>query len=167
MIIDANFPGGTVTLRERLENVVPDTKKIILIPKFDSENIRTIVCCVCLQSISENETMPSTFRSFPNWHDAHNVAFWLLELVFTDNIIGGVIGSFFSAGYEPTAAALTFCLYELARNPQVQAKLHEEILAVKEKLGDDIEYETLKEFKYANQVIDGELNHPYSHDTIF
>nr|WFG82911.1 CYP6CM1v4 [Bemisia tabaci] len=79
------------------------------------------------------------------------------ELVFTDNIIGGVIGSFFSAGYEPTAAALTFCLYELARNPQVQAKLHEEILAVKEKLGDDIEYETLKEFKYANQVIDETL----------
>lgn len=79
-----------------------------------------------------------------------------LDLIFTDELCGGLIASFFSAGFEPTAATLSFCLYELARNPEVQKKMFAEISAVRREYGNDLEYETLKEFKYANQIIDGE-----------
>ena len=37
---------------------------------------------------------------------------------------------FFIAGYETTATSIAFLLYSLAMNPEIQEKLHEEIIAV-------------------------------------
>ena len=37
---------------------------------------------------------------------------------------------FFIAGYETTATSIAFLLYNLAMNPEIQQKLHEEIIAV-------------------------------------
>ncbi|KAI0329251.1 cytochrome P450 [Cubamyces sp. BRFM 1775] len=39
--------------------------------------------------------------------------------------------NFIIAGYETTSDAVTWCLYELARAPRIQAKLREEVLAVR------------------------------------
>jgi cytochrome P450 len=59
------------------------------------------------------------------------------------------------AGRDTTAGTLSFCLFELSRNPEVVAKLREEI---RERLGvgEDAqkpEYTDLKEMKYLNAVI--------------
>ena len=37
---------------------------------------------------------------------------------------------FFIAGYETTATSIAFLLYNLAMNPGIQEKLHEEIINV-------------------------------------
>ena len=37
---------------------------------------------------------------------------------------------FFLAGYETTATSISFLLYNLTLNPEIQEKLHEEIMDV-------------------------------------
>ncbi len=59
------------------------------------------------------------------------------------------------AGRDTTAATLSFCLFELARNPEVVAKLREEI-APRLGLGASARkpsYADLKEMKYLNAVL--------------
>ncbi|XP_040268461.1 cholesterol 24-hydroxylase-like [Bufo bufo] len=60
--------------------------------------------------------------------------------------------TFFIAGQETTANQLSFCLMELARNPEVLARLQVE---VDEVIGSkrDIVYEDLRKLKYLSQVL--------------
>jgi len=47
--------------------------------------------------------------------------------ILTDELIRSQTLTLFVAGHETTAAALTWCWYHIARNPDVEAKLHEEL----------------------------------------
>lgn len=60
--------------------------------------------------------------------------------------------SFFSGGYETTASAMTFFLFEIARHPEVEEKLKTEIDAVLAKDDDRITFESLKDMKYMDMV---------------
>lgn len=53
---------------------------------------------------------------------------------------------------------MSFALYELALNIDVQDKLRIEILANLEKHDNEITYESMLEMKYLQMVIDGMLN---------
>ncbi|KAH8346412.1 hypothetical protein KR084_012203 [Drosophila pseudotakahashii] len=65
---------------------------------------------------------------------------------------------FFSAGFETVSTCLSFTSYELLMNPEVQDKLYEEILAVKEELGDrPLDYDTLMGMKYLDCVVSESL----------
>ncbi|KAL9922034.1 putative cytochrome P450 6a13 [Glossina fuscipes fuscipes] len=64
---------------------------------------------------------------------------------------------FFLAGFDTSSAAMAFCLYELALNPDIQRKLREEILKVLEKYNSQITYESLKEMTYLEQVFNETL----------
>ncbi|KAI9575197.1 probable cytochrome P450 6a13 [Glossina fuscipes] len=64
---------------------------------------------------------------------------------------------FFVAGFDTSSATMSFCLYELALNPDIQRKLREEILAVLEKYNSQITYESLKEMTYMEQVFNETL----------
>ncbi|XP_017010446.2 cytochrome P450 9c1 [Drosophila takahashii] len=65
---------------------------------------------------------------------------------------------FFSAGFETVSTCLSFTSYELLMNPAVQDKLYEEILAVKEELGDrPLDYDTLMGMKYLDCVVSESL----------
>ncbi|KAF2894458.1 hypothetical protein ILUMI_11720, partial [Ignelater luminosus] len=61
---------------------------------------------------------------------------------------------FFIAGYETSSTTMTFCLFELASNPDIQQKVREEIEEVLARNDDEIKYESLAEMKYMGQVID-------------
>ena len=64
------------------------------------------------------------------------------------------------AGHETTSVALSWTLYELAREPQIQAKVREEINSV---LCDDTEmtWDTIEELAYLEKVIKESLRrHP-------
>ena len=53
---------------------------------------------------------------------------------------------------------MTFALYELSLNPEVQDKLREEILASLKKHENNVTYESMLEMKYLQMVIDGMSN---------
>ena len=59
---------------------------------------------------------------------------------------------FFIAGYETTAATLSYISYELALNQDIQNKLYEEIKTVQDEKG-TIDYETLVKLPYLDAVI--------------
>lgn len=65
---------------------------------------------------------------------------------------------FFVAGFETSSSTITFALYELAKNQQVQNKLREDIKNVYAKYG-KFTYECLKEMNYLEMVVQGELPH--------
>lgn len=64
---------------------------------------------------------------------------------------------FFIAGFDTSSSTMQFCLYELARNAELQRKVREEIDGLYEKTGGRITYEGIMQLSYLSQVIDGEF----------
>lgn len=64
---------------------------------------------------------------------------------------------FFIAGFETNSSTMSMCLYEMARNPDVQQKAFEEISTVLQKYDDKLTYESLAEMKYMERCIEGEI----------
>jgi cytochrome P450 family 6 len=59
------------------------------------------------------------------------------------------------AGFETSSTTLSFCLYELAVNPDIQTKLREEIDVTLARTKGQITYDGVQSMKYLSQVIDG------------
>lgn len=78
----------------------------------------------------------------------------ILEL-FTDNILAANTFIFFIAGFETTASTISYCLYELAMNPEIQNKLRNKIKKTQDENEGQLSYDTLKEMKYLDMVING------------
>lgn len=64
---------------------------------------------------------------------------------------------FFEAGFETSSTTMTFCLYELAKNKDIQKKLRKEITDVLKKYNGKITYDSLAEMPYLDQTINGKL----------
>ncbi|KAK4879825.1 hypothetical protein RN001_007971 [Aquatica leii] len=64
---------------------------------------------------------------------------------------------FFLAGFETSSTTMTFCLYELAINEDIQNKVRQEITSVLAKHGNQITYDAIMDMKYMQQVIDETL----------
>lgn len=63
---------------------------------------------------------------------------------------------FFIAGYESSSTTMSFCMYELCRNPETKEKAYEEIIDVLQNYDGQLTYESLSEMKYLDNCIDGE-----------
>lgn len=64
--------------------------------------------------------------------------------------------AFFLAGFETSATTMTFALYELAINSQIQDTLRLEILQVLEKYNNKLTYKAIQEMQYLKKVLKGE-----------
>ncbi|RZB40990.1 p450 domain containing protein [Asbolus verrucosus] len=64
---------------------------------------------------------------------------------------------FFLAGFETSSTLMTFTLYELARNEDIQDRLRDEIRTVLARHDGKITYDAIQEMKYMSQVIDESL----------
>lgn len=64
---------------------------------------------------------------------------------------------FLAAGNETSALTITYCLYELAHNQQIQQRLREEIDETLNCEEETITYEAIKKMKYLNAVVNGML----------
>lgn len=62
---------------------------------------------------------------------------------------------FFLAGFETSSTTTSFCLYELAKNAELQRKVQDEIQEVTERHNGQITYESISEMKYLEACIDG------------
>ncbi|KAJ3651615.1 hypothetical protein Zmor_017644 [Zophobas morio] len=64
---------------------------------------------------------------------------------------------FFLAGFETSSTAMTFALYELAKNQDIQQKVRDEISTVLAKHDGKVTYDAIKDMTYMNQVLDETL----------
>lgn len=60
---------------------------------------------------------------------------------------------FFLAGFETSSTTMTFCLYEMAINPDIQEVLRNEIDTVLKKHDGNISYEAIQEMTYLDKVV--------------
>lgn len=58
-------------------------------------------------------------------------------------------------GFETSSSTLSFCLYELAKNRNIQQRVHDEIDRVLAQHNGQITYESISEMKFLDQCIDG------------
>ncbi|XP_076285005.1 putative cytochrome P450 6a14 [Lasioglossum baleicum] len=70
----------------------------------------------------------------------------------TDTLLVALAAGFFAAGFETSSSNITWTLYELAQNHEIQDKVHEEIKAYHIKYGDTFTVDSLKELKYLDKV---------------
>ncbi|XP_059610494.1 cytochrome P450 6a2-like [Phlebotomus argentipes] len=64
---------------------------------------------------------------------------------------------FFLAGFETSSTTISFCLYELAHNPDIQEKLRKEIMQSLEETNGMPTYEAVMGMKYLEKVINETL----------
>lgn len=87
------------------------------------------------------------------------------EKPLTDIEIAGQAFGFVLAGLGPLNATLAFCLYELARQPEVQDRTRLEINKTLEEHGGQVTPECLRELRYTKQVLNETLRlhtpHPF------
>ncbi|KAJ8874021.1 hypothetical protein PR048_024861 [Dryococelus australis] len=60
---------------------------------------------------------------------------------------------FFAAGYETSSATMSFCLYELALNPDVQERVRSEVDRMLESSGGNATYESVQDLEYLDAVV--------------
>lgn len=93
----------------------------------------------------------TTCYTFINYH------FTLVSFVeFTDSLIASQAFLFFAAGFETSSTALSFCLLELAINPEIQQSLSIEIDTTLEKCKGLITYDAIQSMSYLDKVVNGE-----------
>jgi cytochrome P450 family 6 len=63
---------------------------------------------------------------------------------------------FFLASFETTSSTMTFCLFELAKNAQIQQKVQHEIDEMLQS-GEEVSYESISQMKYLECCIDETL----------
>lgn len=71
-----------------------------------------------------------------------------------DNVVAQMF-LFFIAGYETTASATAFTLYELAQNPDVLAKLLDDINQTLAKHNGELNYDSIQDMKYLELCVMG------------
>lgn len=64
---------------------------------------------------------------------------------------------FFAAGFESTSSTLSFCVYELIRNPKLMERAMNEVDRVLKEHNGQITYESISDMKYLEICIDGKL----------
>lgn len=62
---------------------------------------------------------------------------------------------FFAAGFETVSSAMSFFLYEIAVNKEVQVKLRKEVDEIFKKYSGKPSYQAVQEMTYADAVING------------
>lgn len=84
----------------------------------------------------------------------------LFSELFTDDVLASNAFIFFVGGFETTASTLSYCLYELAINQDIQVQLREQIKQTLNENDGKLTYDTVKDdMKYLDMVLNGENNY--------
>lgn len=76
---------------------------------------------------------------------------------FDGDLLVAQASIFFTAGFESSSATMSFALYELARNPEIQEKVREEIRQLLGVSGENISLKDIDSLEYMQMVINETL----------
>lgn len=62
---------------------------------------------------------------------------------------------FFLAGFETSSTTMSFALYEMALNEEIQTQARQEIFDVLKKHNNEFSYDAIMDMKYLQQIVDG------------
>lgn len=79
------------------------------------------------------------------------------EIELDDYVIAAQALVFYSAGFETSAASMSFLFHELALNPDIQDRMYNEVCKVYEKYNGQLTYDSLKELPYLDMVFEETL----------
>ncbi|XP_052891059.1 probable cytochrome P450 6a13 [Anopheles moucheti] len=79
------------------------------------------------------------------------------EVGMTQNELAAQVFIFFLAGFETSSTTMNFCLYELAKNCELQERLRQEINRAIESNGGELTYDVVMGIEYLNMVVDETL----------
>ncbi|XP_012280030.1 probable cytochrome P450 6a13 [Orussus abietinus] len=75
------------------------------------------------------------------------------EIELDENAMAAQAFVFFTAGYETSSTTISFCLYELALDAEVQDRTRQDILSALEKTEGKLTYDAVQEMKYLDMVV--------------
>ena len=81
--------------------------------------------------------------------------FIIIISAFEDIDIAAQATTFFIDGFETSSVALSFALYALATNPDIQTKLRAEVTAVLKEDGGELTYDGIHKMTYLDKVLSG------------
>lgn len=67
------------------------------------------------------------------------------------------VALFYLAGFDTTASAVAYTLFELSRNPELMQRLHEEVDEVLERYNNVISYESINEMTFMENCVLGKV----------
>jgi cytochrome P450 family 6 len=79
-------------------------------------------------------------------------------IVFNEDDVVAQAVTFFGDGFETSSTALSFSLYALATNPDVQERLREEVESVLKRHGGELTFDSVQEMTYLDMVFAGILH---------
>lgn len=74
---------------------------------------------------------------------------------------------FLVGGFDTSSSTMSWALYELSANKEIQEKARREVVQVLERHGGKLDYESVQEMKYLGLIIDGEFLGTKFHHLIF
>ncbi|XP_061395800.1 LOW QUALITY PROTEIN: probable cytochrome P450 6g2 [Musca vetustissima] len=75
------------------------------------------------------------------------------EVKFDGDLLVAQAAIFFTAGFESSSATMSFALYELARNPEIQERVREEVRTVLINSGGKLTLRNIESLEYMQMVI--------------
>ncbi|XP_072938257.1 cytochrome P450 6k1-like [Epargyreus clarus] len=134
-----------------------DILRLKVIPTDCTESLRKILRNIIAQrggyetKVTESKDLVDILLKMKQEGDDEDVD-------MNEDILLAQVVAFLQAGFDTTATTITFAIYELAYNPDIQDKLLKELQKAKEEHGDNIlEIQVLSQLKYLNAVIDETL----------
>nr|CAD7197246.1 unnamed protein product [Timema douglasi] len=80
------------------------------------------------------------------------------DIELTENLMVSQCFVFFVAGYETSSSVISFCLHELAVNPDIQSRVRAEVDNALDENGGELTYDVIQSMTYLEQTIYGEYS---------
>ncbi|XP_044262899.1 cytochrome P450 6g1-like [Tribolium madens] len=151
-------PGSSAFIAFFLSTVIPPLSKLFSI-RFVTKSVEKKLTNIVSQTIKYREDNNVLRNDF--LHILMQLKKTSTDYEFADIDVTAHAAGFFGDGFETSSAVMSFVLYEIASNPNVQEKLRGEVNKAFENNGNKLPYEVLQQLQYLDAVINETLRcHP-------
>uniref|UniRef100_A0AAT9UTH1 Cytochrome P450 6PW3 n=1 Tax=Maconellicoccus hirsutus TaxID=177089 RepID=A0AAT9UTH1_MACHI len=141
-------------------SVCPKLKEILRVPfigKTTSEFFLKLTNDVVEHRKASNSSRNDFVQILINLQDDKKMGTIEDEFTLTDDLMSAQCFLFFVAGYDTSSMTISFALYELAANIEIQKKLQNEIDSFMEEHDDQVSYEMVHNMPYLHKVVSESL----------